>query len=636
MTRRGRCARLSQCGAGKTQKVRRSFWSLWPRPGVRWVATKALARAFPGLVALLVGLLALTGALPAVFALLVARLVTGLPPAVREGFDSADGRRLLVTLAAMAVVLLADELVGAARAFVQADLYRRYEEYLLARVMAATLGASRLELFEDPALAGRVKRTAMLARSEPGDLVDGLGAKWAAQVQGLAGVVLVATVWPVAAVVLAAVWVGVGRRVQADYQRFELQGSDPYRRAGYLKDLAVMPAWAKEVRIFGLVGWVAEQFASYWKLTQAELRAARRVDRRTTTGVLVAVVVSNAAVLAWATWAVTRGSLEVGALTVLVQGMFGAVMLADQEGDLLIGWGASRIPDVVDVEDAAAALRTRPVGTTPAAGRPTDEIRVEGIRFAYPGGGGMVYDGLDLRIEAGRSLAIVGLNGAGKTTLAKLIAGLELPQSGRITVDGIDLADLDPDSWRRGVAAIFQDFVHYDLPARDNIGFGAIEALHDADADERAAEAARRAGAEEILARLPAGLATPLSPAFAGGVDLSGGQWQRIALARAMAAVRAGARVLILDEPTAHLDVRAEADLYDRFLDLTRGLTTIVISHRFSTVRRADRIVVLDAGRISEDGSHDQLIAAGGEYARLFGKQAMRYTDPTLTPESTR
>ena len=159
-----------------------------------------------------------------------------------------------------------------------------------------------------------------------------------------------------------------------------------------------------------------------------------------------------------------------------------------------------------------------------------------------------------------------------------------------------------------------------------------MESLHDADADVRSATAARRVGAEAILEALPDGLSTPLSRRFEGGVDLSGGQWQRIALARAMAAVAAGARVLVLDEPTAHLDVRAEAELYDRFLDLTHGLTTIVISHRFSTVRRADRIVVLDGGRITEDGTHDELIAAGGQYARLFGKQAMRYADQVSQP----
>jgi ATP-binding cassette subfamily B protein len=302
-------------------------------------------------------------------------------------------------------------------------------------------------------------------------------------------------------------------------------------------------------------------------------------------------------------------------------------MLADQEGDLLIGWGASRIPDVVQVENSVARLDNRRPGTIAADRLPRQEIRFEQVGFSYPGRAAPVYDGLDLSIVAGHSLAIVGLNGAGKTTLAKLLTGLETPQQGRISIDGTDLADIDPVSWRRNVAAIFQDFVHFELPAQDNIGFGAVERLHDPDAADRVIAAARRAGVGQLLADLPRGPQTPLSAAFAGGVDLSGGQWQRIALARAIRAVQAGAQVLILDEPTAQLDVRAEADVYDRFLELTRGLTTIVISHRFSTVRRADRIVVLDGGRISEDGSHQQLVAAGGTYARLFSKQAMRYSE---------
>jgi ATP-binding cassette subfamily B protein len=314
-------------------------------------------------------------------------------------------------------------------------------------------------------------------------------------------------------------------------------------------------------------------------------------------------------------------------VTVLVQGLVGMPMLADQEGDLLIGWGASRIPDVVRVESSVAALDNRRAGTIMAERLPRQEIRFERVSFSYPGRAAPVYDELDLPIAAGQSLAIVGLNGAGKTTLAKLLTGLETPQRGRISIDGINLANIDPASWRRNIAAIFQDFVHYELPAQDNIGFGAIEQLHDPDAAGRVIAAAGRAGAGQILAELPHGPHTPLSAAFAGGVDLSGGQWQRIALARAVRALQAGAQVLILDEPTAQLDVRAEADVYDRFLELTRGLTTIVISHRFSTVRRADRIVVLDGGRISEDGSHQQLVAAGGTYARLFSKQAMRYSE---------
>jgi len=607
------------CGSGKSQESRR------PRPRVRWVASRELARAFPGRVGLLVGLIALTGVVPAVFALLVARLVTLLPAAVGSGFDSPAGRHLVITLAFMGGVLLVDEVVSSARTLVQADLYRRYEEYLLARVMTATLGASRLELFEDPAYAGKVARTAMLAESEPGDLVDGMAAKWTAQVQGLAGAILVGTVWPIAALVLAAAWILVGRRLQADYQRLDPSGSVAHHRARYFWNLGLMPAWAKEVRIFGLVGWIADQCSRQWELVMGELAVARRIDKRTRTGLLILVVAANTVIVLWAVHAAIDGTLGVGAVTVLVQGMFGVVLLADQTGDLLIGWGASHVPQVMDVERAAAALESNTKGTMAADGLPHHDITVERLSFAYPGRDSPVYDGLNLRIEAGHSLAIVGLNGAGKTTLAKLIAGLELPDQGRITIDGIDLADLDVTSWRRSVAAIFQDFVHYDLPARDNIAFGAVESLRDDTVDERVMGVARRAGADGIITGLPDGLATPLSPRYAGGVDLSGGQWQRIALARALAAVEAGARVLILDEPTAHLDVRAEADIYDRFLDLTRGLTTIVISHRFSTVRRADRIVVVDDGRIVEDGDHAELVAAGGEYARLFTKQAMRY-----------
>jgi ATP-binding cassette subfamily B protein len=224
----------------------------------------------------------------------------------------------------------------------------------------------------------------------------------------------------------------------------------------------------------------------------------------------------------------------------------------------------------------------------------------------------------------------VGENGAGKTTLMKLLCRLYDPDGGRITVDGVDLRDLDPTAWHHRLAAVFQDYVQFELSARDNVAFGALDNRADTDAVVAAAELA---GALDVVTKLSRGWDTPLSREYSDGAQLSGGEWQRLALARALFAVRSGAGVLILDEPTAALDVRGEAEVYERFLELTRGVTTLVISHRFSTVRRADRIVVVDAGRVVEDGTHDELIAARGHYARMYSLQASRF-DPGTDPHA--
>jgi ATP-binding cassette, subfamily B, bacterial len=254
-----------------------------------------------------------------------------------------------------------------------------------------------------------------------------------------------------------------------------------------------------------------------------------------------------------------------------------------------------------------------PSGSRPAGGMPAIRVRFADVGFAYPGGA-PVLEGFDLTVPAGTSLAIVGQNGAGKTTLAKLLCRLYDPQAGAVEVDGTDLRELDLDQWRARVAAVFQDFIRFELPLRDNVAPTGAD-----DTDVLAALA--EAGAGDL-----ATLDTVLARGYAGGIDLSGGQWQRVALARALCAVRQGAGVVLLDEPTAQLDVRGEAEIFDRILAATRHCTTILISHRFSTVRHADRICVLEGGRVVELGSHDELMALGGRYRTMFDLQASRFS----------
>jgi ATP-binding cassette, subfamily B, bacterial len=257
-----------------------------------------------------------------------------------------------------------------------------------------------------------------------------------------------------------------------------------------------------------------------------------------------------------------------------------------------------------------ASPRTAP---RTADGLPAREIRFRDVTFSYPGSDRPVLEGFDLVIPAGSSLAIVGQNGAGKTTLAKLLCRLYDPQGGGIEVDGTDLRDLDVDAWRSRLAAVFQDFIRFERPLRENVAPGGAP-------DEAIVAALAEARASGL-----AGLDTVLARGYEGGTDLSGGQWQRVALARALCAVRLGAGLVLLDEPTAQLDVRGEAEIFDGLLVATRQVTTILISHRFSTVRHADRICVLEQGRVLELGTHDELMAKRGRYHTMFELQARRF-----------
>jgi ATP-binding cassette subfamily B protein len=278
---------------------------------------------------------------------------------------------------------------------------------------------------------------------------------------------------------------------------------------------------------------------------------------------------------------------------------------------------------VLIAEDTLACVAAPPVPAIPprvAVPRPLKRgIECDGVTFVYPGMQLPVIRELHLQIKAGERLAVLGDNGAGKTTLIKLIMGLYKPTSGRILLDGIDLRNYDSAQWREEVSVVFQDFVRYHLTVRDNVGFGRLEALED---DRALEKAIRQSRAERFVDRLPQRLEQVVGRRFAGGVELSRGEWQRLALARAY--IRCG-QVLILDEPAAALDSRAECELFKRVLALPVGGTVILISHRFSTVRMADRIVVLGGGKIREEGTHAELLARRGGYAEMFELQARGY-----------
>lgn len=257
-------------------------------------------------------------------------------------------------------------------------------------------------------------------------------------------------------------------------------------------------------------------------------------------------------------------------------------------------------------------------GSRSADGRPASELRFNDVVFAYPAAPSRpILRGLDLVIPAGTSLAIVGQNGAGKTTLAKLLCRLYDPTSGSIEVDGIDIREFDLTSWRAQITAVFQDFVRFELTLRENVAPRGAP-------DEQVRAALGQAAAEGL-----ASLDTVLAKGYSGGTDLSGGQWQRVALARALAAVRLGAGLVLLDEPTAQLDVRGEAEIFERILAATRDCTTILISHRFSTVRQADQIAVVEGGTVVELGNHDELMELGGRYCTMFSLQAQRFAAGT-------
>jgi ATP-binding cassette subfamily B protein len=412
-------------------------------------------------------------------------------------------------------------------------------------------------------------------------------------------------------------------------------------RATYFRDLATSGPSMQELQVFGLGGWIGLQY-------EAALRDARRAIASVRVyPTLLATLAFDGAMTA-ITFALILNGLSTGGLGT---GAFAALMLAVlamrpklDASDYIIKLGADVLQKMSNLEhlsrqSEAASSGLGVEGTGPASPgtkltsldevRFQDAIRFERVSFRYPGAHSDVLSNLELELRLGETLAIVGLNGAGKSTLVKLLAGFYRPTTGRITVDGLDLGEIPGRAWFPSLSILFQDFAHYQLAASTNIRMQHTDRLQPTDIEDLNS-LADAIGLKRYIDGLPRGWDTILSAEYSGGIEPSGGQWQKIALARALYAMQRGSRVLILDEPTANLDIRAEAAFFDLVIrkatPIMRGqCLRMVISHRLSTVRQADRILVLDQGLIVEDGSHDQLLKAGALYSRLFLAQAEAY-----------
>ncbi|HEY3078560.1 MAG TPA: ABC transporter ATP-binding protein [Chloroflexota bacterium] len=609
---------------------------------------RLLPRVSRPLTLLLAGGTLAQAVLPLAITVVTGLLVGAVPAALADGAGSDAAGGLVGWLGLAALLIGVVRVLGPLQTALASAFARQVDRHLQERAMAAVGRPSGVAHLEDPETLDLIRNAQGVGTEglHPGDAVKALATLLPSWLQALGSALILIGFSPWLGLAWLVMWPLVLYVLQREFVRVGEAGAGQaaaVRRSDYLRDLALTPPAAKELRVWGMVDWLLKGFDAAWLQAMAPVWRTRRPGRPViwlTAGAVTALNLVGFGLLAWAA---VRGDLGLAALAVYSRAALEASMFrAFDDPNSHLAYAAVSVPALLELERRLAEGGPGgpdEVGSGPStasrSGRPGGEpglppeapregIRFEGVTFRYPGRGADVLAGLDLFVPAGRSLAIVGANGAGKTTLIKLLCRLYDPSEGRVAVDGVDLREVDPRAWRRRVAAIFQDFVQYHLSARANVALGAPELAADAG---RLRAAAEKAGALDLIESLPRGWDTVLARQYTGGIDLSGGQWQRIALARALLALEGGARVLILDEPTANLDVRAEAALYDRFLDITAGLTTILISHRFSTVRRADRIVVLEAGRVVEDGTHDGLIALDGRYATMFRLQAARFAD---------
>src|SRR6266851_4912932 len=601
---------VSSCTEGAGHRLSFVHMPNW-RERQEWKFFSVLPKADPLLAAAWWLVLLLRGALPAVFAIAMGVLVA----AVQRGTDLSG------PLAFAGIVFVLLQMLSPIHQAVGANLGDRTAAWLYDRLTEACARAPGMGHLEDPKLTSdlTLARDFDLGMSGPplSTSMDFISSGLVELLGGFASTVVLARYSWWMALVLGGAWLSTHwllreSGVWRDRNTPEVRAAQ--RDAEYAYRLAVDPPAAKELRLFGLVGWTIDRFVNRRRRMHDLQYAATRLREKPVVWSMLLVGGANILVFWSLANAATDGGLDLGGLVTFAQSAIGTSMIAFGGLNWALDGSAAPVAAVLRLEPHMAQGGALSSGNRRASGLPTREIRFRNITFAYPASSDRpVLEGFDVTIPAGSSLAIVGQNGAGKTTLAKLLCRLYDPQSGSIEVDGVDLRDFDLADWRARLAAVFQDFIHFERPMRDNVAPRGAP-------DEVVLKALEAAGAAKL-----ASLDTVLARGYDGGTELSGGQWQRVALARALAAVEQGAGIVLLDEPTAQLDVRGEAEIFDRILLTTRKCTTILISHRFSTVRHADRICVLEHGKVVELGTHDELMELGGRYRTMFDLQAERF-----------
>ncbi|MEZ5396809.1 MAG: ABC transporter ATP-binding protein [Bryobacterales bacterium] len=505
--------------------------------------------------------------------------------------------------------------------YVDSLLADKFSRHLSVKTMAH---ASRLDLasYEDPVFYDKLERARVQATDRLG-MIQAMGRllQLVVTTVSLSAGILAYSPWLLVVLVVCVFPAFLGESHFA-FLGYSLNfGQTPARRQlDYLRVLGASRESAKELKLFGLSDELTGRFQRISDEIYGQNVALARKRLWASSLLSLLSIAGYYGCYVWVIHQAATGAISIGALTFLA----GAIAGASTNIQAIFSTFSSIADQALFLTDLLEFFATKPniratENPLPAPRPIRDGFVFENVSFSYPGNERRVLDGLNFRLEPGQRVALIGQNGQGKTTIVKLLTRLYDPTAGRILLDGVDLREYDVEDLCRQVGVIFQDFMRYEMSARENIAVGRIDSAHDTDDIVLAAQKSR---ASEVIARLPKGYDQLLGRRFEGGVDLSGGEWQKIALARAYLR---DAQVLVLDEPTAALDAQSEYDVFQRFAELTTGKIALLISHRFSTVRMADEILVLEDGKIAERGDHSRLIAVGGRYADMFELQAASY-----------